>query len=52
MFVIEEDCLVSVINGSVKRDLRKTKATLTFSSDGDSKVTYECKVDKKFETCE
>ena len=48
-----EDCLVSMINGSVKVDQNRKRATLRFSSDGGSSVTYKCKLDNRnFKECE
>ena len=48
-----EDCLVSMVDGSVKVSQNQKRATLRFSSDGGSSVTYKCKLDNRnFKDCE
>ena len=42
-----------MINGNVKYSERRKRTALIFSSDGDPRVTYQCKLDdKKFKDCE
>ena len=48
-----EDCLVSMVNGSVKVNQNRKRVTLQFSSDGGSLITYKCKLDNRnFKECE
>ena len=47
------DCSVTMVRGNIKHNNKRKRTTLKFSSDGDPKVTYECKIDdKKFKDCE
>ena len=42
-----------MIDASIKHNQRRKRTKLTFSSDGDPGVTYQCKLDDgKFEECE
>ena len=40
-----EDCIVTKIQSKIKRNTRKKRIRLTFSSDGDPRATYRCKLD-------
>ena len=51
--VAEEDCSVTMVSGKVSHNQRRNRTRLRFSSDGDQKVTYQCKLDDgKFNDCE
>ena len=48
-----EDCLVSMVNGSVKVNQNQKRVTIQFSSDSGSLITYKCKLDNRnFKDCE
>ena len=48
-----EDCSVSMISGKFNHNNKRSRTRFRFSSDGDSKVTYKCKLDdERFEDCE
>lgn len=45
-------CSVTKITGRVRNNNRKRKSNFKFTSDNDSRVTYQCKLDDRpFEYC-
>ena len=52
-FTAEENCSITMIRGSFKHNRNRRRTTFRFSSDGDPKAKYKCKLDKrKFDDCE
>ena len=51
-FTDAQECSVTMVRGSVKYKRGRKSTRLIFSSDGDSRVTFQCKLDnKRFEDC-
>ena len=47
-----ESCSVSMISGKFNHNSKRSRTRFRFSSDGDSRVTYKCKLDdERFEDC-